>query len=415
MTQEEKPNLHPKWIDPHAYKIVKSLQENGFTTYLVGGCVRDLLLGINPKDYDIATDAKPYQIRKLIPHAYIIGKRFRLVLVKRADQQYEVSTFRRDIREDEAPEDMPAGDNIFGSIQEDAQRRDFTINGLFYDPLRDKVIDFASGREDLDSGLIRMIGEPDVRLLEDPIRILRAVRLTHKIRFSLETELRQSIQRNAHLLADSVLPRRREELLKFLRLKEPALPLLDCYDLGLLKYISPALQEIFDDPHAHEEFLRYMRNYHDHSLDRESPVELFAGLVLAVVRSHFWPDPKKPLRAKEMLENESLKNFMKNELGMFNQEQALVTRALQMQVLLSKPKEFEKRGGRRQLAVIRADAFPLALLMAQRDYSLDIEDLHYWQVKLRERERLQPNQAKDPQRAQRKRRRRRKKSGSRGK
>src|SRR6185312_17380462 len=134
MNVTQKPRLHQDWIDPHAIGIVRALQKKGFKTYLVGGCVRHLLLGIHPKDFDIATDADPDEVRATIHRPYIIGKRFRLVLVRRDDVQFEVATFRRETREDERDQELPASDNAFGTVEEDARRRDFTINGLFYDP-----------------------------------------------------------------------------------------------------------------------------------------------------------------------------------------------------------------------------------------------------------------------------------------
>src|ERR1035437_4250249 len=145
MNVTPKPHLHQDWVDPHAVGIIRALQKKGFITYLVGGCVRDLLIGIHPKDFDIATTAKPDEVKRTIHRAYVIGKRFRLVLVRRDELQFEVATFRHELREDESRIDLPAGDNIFGTAEEDAQRRDFTINGLFYDPIGDQLIDFAEG------------------------------------------------------------------------------------------------------------------------------------------------------------------------------------------------------------------------------------------------------------------------------
>src|ERR1700722_9571945 len=188
MNVTDKPQLHQDWIDPHAYGIVKALQRAGYTTYLVGGCVRDLLLNVAPKDFDIATSALPEEVRKVIYRSYVIGKRFRLVLVRREEQQFEVATFRREVRPDEMGEETPAsfGDNVFGTPEEDAQRRDFTINGLFYDPVANQLIDFAEGLPDLENFVVRMIGDPAKRLLEDPIRIMRALRLKHMIGFVLD-------------------------------------------------------------------------------------------------------------------------------------------------------------------------------------------------------------------------------------
>ncbi|MCB0321333.1 MAG: poly(A) polymerase, partial [Bdellovibrionales bacterium] len=219
MNVTQKPCLHQEWINRDALEIVRTLQDRGFTTYLVGGCVRDLLLNKHPKDYDIATDARPGDVKRFIANSYIIGRRFRLVLVKRGSQQFEVATFRRDLKDDEVlPEHISGGDNLFGSPEEDANRRDFTINGLMYDPIQDQLLDFCGGLADLEGKTVRMIGEPSQRLKEDPIRILRGIRLAHLIRFSLEPELRQAIQDNAAALLDTALPRRREEILKYLRI-----------------------------------------------------------------------------------------------------------------------------------------------------------------------------------------------------
>ncbi|MGZ3743745.1 MAG: poly(A) polymerase, partial [Pseudobdellovibrionaceae bacterium] len=162
-----KPHLHEDWIDPYARDIVRILQDEGFETYLVGGCVRDLLAGIHPKDFDIATNAHPNQVRRKIPQAYVIGKRFRLVLVRRGDQQFEVATFRRAISAEEL-EDSEAeiiGDNYFGSCEEDAKRRDFTVNALFYDPIQQKILDYCEGLKDVENRTLRMIGDSVVRFI----------------------------------------------------------------------------------------------------------------------------------------------------------------------------------------------------------------------------------------------------------
>ena len=241
--RHHKPTLHSDWIDPYAKDIVSKLKQAGFTSYLVGGCVRDLLAGIHPKDYDIATDAKPNDVRRIIRGAYVIGKRFRLVLVKRGDNQFEVATFRRTaLAEDLEAEDAPTGDNFFGTPEEDAQRRDFTVNALFYDPTNNDLVDFIDGVSDVENGLIKMIGDPNERLKEDPIRILRAVRLAHKLRFSLEPNLRGAILRNSSVLGKAVLPRKREEYLKILRLDDPFLALQELYDLNVLEYTLPFSQ-----------------------------------------------------------------------------------------------------------------------------------------------------------------------------
>ena len=384
MNVTQKPQLHQDWIDDHAIGIVRALQKQGHTTYLVGGCVRDLLLGIAPKDFDIATTALPEQVRKIIYRAYVIGRRFRLVLVRRDDQQFEVATFRREL----SPEELvpveegeeTIGDNAFGTPEEDAKRRDFTINGMFYDPVNNELIDFAEGLPDLKARVVRMIGDPFKRLLEDPIRIMRALRLKHMIEFSLDEELRKAMQTHAGTLATAVLPRRREEILKWLRLKDPSAAFLEAWDLEILRYISPTLQKFLDEQpaEAKESFWTLLRHMHDGNIDKQSPAELFALLVHAFIRSFIQPDPTQHLRQKELEEHPELSKWMRDELGMFKTEQSGILKSIQMQALLTKRADFERRGERRQNAIFQSEAFPMALKIAEKDFLLSQEDLLFW-------------------------------------
>ncbi len=381
MTQKPRQNqLDHRDIDPAALAIVNNLQSRGFTAYLVGGCVRDLLLGKHPKDFDIATTAMPQQIRRAIPNAFIIGKRFRLVLVKRGAVQYEVATFRREARPDENIEELPAGDNIFGTPQEDAKRRDFTINALFYDPVASQLIDYAEGLADLEAGIIRMIGDPNTRLIEDPIRIMRGIRLAHMIRFRLEPELKAAMGRHAEELKKTALPRRREEILKFLRLDDPSLAFLTAFDLGVLDPVTPTLNRLLAQPDKAEIFVRHLAAFHDHELS--TPNELFAGLMLAFLLTESAGElvttEKSELRARDIMEHPVLHPMMHNELGMFKSEQMVFAKAVQLLALLKKRREFEKRGERRRVAVVANEAFPLALKLAERIHWLSPNDLHFW-------------------------------------
>jgi poly(A) polymerase len=379
MEVKQKPHLHRDWIDPLAYEIVDTLQRRGFATYLVGGCVRDLLVNIHPKDFDIATLADPETIRSLIRKAYIIGRRFRLVLVRRGDQQFEVATFRRDSTPDEFPDGPPPGDNVFGTPEEDARRRDFTINGLFYDPAKDELIDYTGGIDDIHRRVLRMIGDPNVRLLEDPIRILRALRLAHKIKFSLDSDLRQAMLTHAKSLTLSVLPRRREEYLKILRLDDPDITLYEAFDLGLLEHILPSLHAVYLDLDQSEHFNAYLHRMPAlHHLNPQDPTQLFAILILAYVRTRIEPDPLKPLHAQELLDHPELQKLMRDELGMFKLEQQMVAKALRLQSVIVATPDFQRKGARRQAAIIRNEALPLALLMAELDVTTDPAQIQFW-------------------------------------
>lgn len=375
MTRKQRPHLAPEFIHPEAYRITERLQKEGFETYLVGGCVRDLLSGIQPKDYDIATYANPKQVKKHIHDAYIIGKRFRLVLVKRGSDLFEVATFRRDATPEEieqaAKNDEPFGDNIFGTPQEDALRRDFTLNGLFYDPIKDELKDYCNGLGDIKNHIVRMIGDPVVRLQEDPIRILRALRLSHRLDFKIESHLRESMKTYAHTLKNSVLPRRREEILKILRLKDPSLALMEAHDLQILEHVFPSLDKIYHNRDQFNEFNMYIKKIHSFVIDPENPAELFGYLMLAYYRSTIEADPYKKVISGDILKNEILKQLMTHELGMYNVEQSLFAKALEFQHRL-------KKSDQNNLS----EAIPLAIMMAKADHVLSSEKLLEWEKAL---------------------------------
>jgi poly(A) polymerase len=378
--------LHRDWIDPHAFGIVKALQKGGHTTYLVGGCVRDLLIGIHPKDYDIATSAHPPQVKKLIYMAFIIGKRFRLVLVKREEQQYEVATFRREFDPAEFPEGstQPMGDNVFGTPEQDALRRDFTINALFYDPIEDELIDYAEGKKDIDARILRMIGDPKARLIEDPIRILRALRLSHKIEFSIEPALRQAISENASELARAVLPRRREEILKFLRLDDPMAAFMETFDLGVMKYLIPTLDGMLQEPVARDSFFLHFAQLESCVKDPANPVDCFARLIAAMLKAcedfKLQADTEASTPPEWYISNESnrFEILLQDELGLFRYEQAHFSKAMSLQSTLARAEEFKRKGERRQLAVMRDESFDLALRLAKVFLNLTAEDIGFW-------------------------------------
>jgi len=204
-------------IDLDAVKVLRRLQRNDFKAYLVGGCVRDLLLKRSPKDFDIATDARPRQIKRLFRNSRIIGRRFRLVHIHFGPHVLEVATFRAPPVTDGDEDDLYIRrDNVFGTEEQDARRRDFTINGLFYDVHRARVIDHVNGVADLRAGLLRTIGDPDVRLREDPVRILRAARFAGRLEFELTPDLQEAAFRHREDLRKAAPPRVLEEFYRLL-------------------------------------------------------------------------------------------------------------------------------------------------------------------------------------------------------
>ncbi|MBI5782892.1 MAG: polynucleotide adenylyltransferase PcnB [Gammaproteobacteria bacterium] len=255
-------------ISENALKVLNRLKDAGYASLLVGGCVRDLMLGREPKDFDVVTDARPEQIRKLFHNARIIGRRFRLVHVRFGWDIIEVATFRaipRDISEEplsteeEAEEeeedvehDSPAGaldHNIFGSQEEDAVRRDFTVNALYYDIHDFSIIDYVGGVPDLKAGILRVIGVPEARYREDPVRMLRAVRFAAKLGFRLEEKTAAPIRDLAPLLATVPPARMFEEVLKLFHGGYA----LETYELlrhyGLFQHLFPLTEKSLE----HEE------------------------------------------------------------------------------------------------------------------------------------------------------------------
>jgi poly(A) polymerase len=211
-------------ISDGAMRVCENLQREGYAAFVVGGAVRDLMLGRHPKDFDVATDATPEQVRGVFRRARIIGRRFRLVHVMFGSETVEVSTFRAHHERAEGDEDTAASDehgrllrdNVFGSQEEDAIRRDFTVNALFYDPERDEVWDYQHGVPDLKAKRLVMIGEPEARYREDPVRMLRASRLAAKLGFTIDKKTEAPIAKLSHLLDNVPAARLFDEMVKLL-------------------------------------------------------------------------------------------------------------------------------------------------------------------------------------------------------
>ncbi len=211
-------SIDPRSLDPDAKRIVKRLQRHGHEAYFVGGCVRDLLIGREPKDFDVATSASPSAIRRLFRNGRIIGRRFRLVHIYYGDRICETATFRKEPeRKDEEEDLLIREDNEYGTAKEDARRRDFTVNGLFLDPTTREVLDYVEGLEDLEDRVLRTIGDPFRRMAEDPVRIMRAVKFATRLDFEIEEETWDAICESAPQLARSAPARVFEEIVRLLR------------------------------------------------------------------------------------------------------------------------------------------------------------------------------------------------------
>ena len=249
-------------IDPDALKVLYRLRQGEHTAYLVGGSVRDLLLGRRPKDFDIGTSAHPYQVKKLFRNCWIIGRRFRLAHVKFGQKVIEVATFRRQVAagEEVVQDGVPAPDpttpegeqlihhdNTFGTPEEDAFRRDFTINALAYDIATFSIIDYVGGLDDLHAGIVRSIGDPAIRILEDPVRMMRAVALASRLGFAIDPPVLQAIHVHRREIARSSAPRLLEEYYKILRAGASERAFRSLAELGLLEPISEELHRGAND------------------------------------------------------------------------------------------------------------------------------------------------------------------------
>ena len=252
-----------KYISKHALKVLYQLHDAGFKAYLVGGCVRDLLLGREPKDFDVVTNAKPEQVRALFRSALIIGRRFRLVHVRFYGEIIEVATFRGAAFVTEGiPQQNEHGmlvhDNEYGRIEDDAIRRDFTINALYYNIADFSVVDYMGGIQDLNAGLLRMIGEPLARFREDPVRILRVIRFAAKLGFHIEKETAAAIPASAPLLTHVSSARLFDEITKLFFSGNALKTFHLLKDQDLLRYLLPHTTLALEHPERHQEIALFI-------------------------------------------------------------------------------------------------------------------------------------------------------------
>ncbi len=296
-------------VDPNALDVTHRLTQAGFQALLVGGCVRDLLLGVTPKDFDVATNATPEEVHQIFRRSRLVGRRFRIAHVRYGRNLIEVSTFRRGhaAEEDErhhSEEGLILRDNAYGTLEEDAFRRDFTINALYYDPETEEVLDFVGGLTDLDNADLKFIGDARVRLREDPVRALRAVRFQAKLNFKLDAAIATHFEDAAQRL--SVIPAARlfDELSKLL---------MSGYAAKAWAIIAPTplRAALFPNTPAGEEIVHRAMANTDARIAEDKPVT--PGFLLAVL---MWPDylarsnklgeEKKPAEARALAAGQTL-------------------------------------------------------------------------------------------------------------
>lgn len=296
-------NEHPisrKQLSPNALKVLYRLKDNGYDAYLVGGCIRDVLLGLQPKDFDITTNATPEQIKECFNNCRIIGRRFKLAHVMFGREIIEVATFRGH-HSDEQKEDVKTSkqsnegqllrDNVYGTIEEDAERRDFTVNALYYNIKDFSIYDFANGMEDIQAGVINLIGDPETRYREDPVRMLRAVRFSTKLRMRIAERTESPIFELAHLLRNIPPARLFDESLKLFLAGKAQDNYLSLREYGLFRYFFPVVDQVLSGNASDKEerFLELMFANTDTRINSDmsvSPAFIMATLMWYPLETH---------------------------------------------------------------------------------------------------------------------------------
>ena len=350
-------------ISKCARRTCEELQRAGFAAFVVGGAVRDLLLGIRPKDFDVATNATPDEVRSIFRRSRIIGRRFQIVHVLCGAETIEVSTFRAHFaREPDAENTDEHGrmlsDNIFGTQAEDALRRDFTVNALFYDPVKEEVWDYVSGMKDLKAKKLVMIGEPAARFREDPVRMLRAARLAAKLGLAIDAKTREPIPELRHLLENVPHARLFEEILKLLLSGNAVECIKLLRELDLHHGLLPLLDTALDDPDAGAFAMAALRATDERLADDRpvSPAFLLAALL--------WGQVEKNLarfEAKGQPTVPALHSAMHEALDAQRESLAIPRRfdATMKELWLLQPR-FLQRGGQRPFRLLEHPRFRAA-------------------------------------------------------
>jgi poly(A) polymerase len=363
----------------------ETLQQHGHAAYVVGGAVRDLMLGRDPKDYDVATSASPEQVRAIFRRSRIIGRRFRLVHVMCGSETVEVATFRgsADSGTDERQTTDEHGrilrDNVFGSLEDDARRRDFTVNAMFYDPVREEVLDYHHGVPDLKARKLRMIGDAAQRYREDPIRMLRAVRLAASRGLEIEARTRKPIRELADLLHNVPQARVFDEMMKLLLSGHAAEGVRRLRKEGLHHGLLPLLDAILEQPLGERFVMRALENT-DRRINADKPVS--PGFLFAALLWHKVLTAWKQAEARGLNTMPALFHAM-DQVGQLQAEQLAIPRRYggDMKEIWALQPRFLNRFGRRPYHLLVHQRFRAGydfLLLRCESGELDAEIGEWW-------------------------------------
>ncbi|MGE5651302.1 polynucleotide adenylyltransferase PcnB [Noviherbaspirillum sp. UKPF54] len=373
--------INPQLLSPNAVRVTQTLQEAGFKAFVVGGAVRDLLLGVKPKDFDVATNATPEQVKRLFRRAFIIGRRFQIVHVMFGQELIEVTTFRGASSES-APKDEHGRvlrDNTFGEQHEDAERRDFSINAMYYDPASQTVLDYHNGIADIRNKTLRIIGVPEARFREDPVRLLRVVRFAAKLNFSIDPATRAPIQVMAPLINNVPAARVFDEMLKLLLSGHALACLHQLRNEGLHHGLLPLLDVVLEQPLG-EKFVSLALSGTDDRVKQGKPVSpgfLFASLLWHQVLEKWnaykaageYPIPALHLAADDVLNAQTEKLALQRKI------------ASDMRDIWAMQPRFERRSGKspyKLLEHVRLRAGYDFLLLRCASGEIDAEVGEWW-------------------------------------
>jgi poly(A) polymerase len=405
-------------ISTSALKTTDGLQKAGFEAFIVGGAVRDLMLGKTPKDFDIATNATPEEVRQIFRRSRIIGRRFRIVHVMYGAETIEVTTFRgHHSSEDDNAQVADSGrilrDNVFGSQEEDAVRRDFSINALYYDPSTEEVWDYHHGVDDIKKGVLRVIGDVETRYREDPVRMLRAVRLSAKLGFKIDRASEAPIAKLADLLQDVPPSRMFDEMLKLFMSGHAMESANALRKHGLHHGVLPLLDVVLEQPMG-ERFVSLALKNTDLRVEQDKPVSpafLFACLLWHEVLAAWQKYQKageRPIAA--------LHQAMHDVSDIQAEKLAIPKRySVNMKEIWSLQPRFEQRGGQRPFRLLENERFRAGydfLLLRCESGELPMELADWWD-RFAHADMNTRNQMLQPDTTPKKRRRRRKPSNGR--
>ncbi len=372
-------------ISSGSRRTVETLQESGYKAYVVGGAVRDLLAGIKPKDFDVATDATPEQVRQCFRRSRIIGRRFQIVHVMMGSETIEVTTFRGHHGQQDShrahtdDQGRVLRDNVFGSQKEDAARRDFTVNALYYDPVAETVVDYHQGLSDLKQRTLRMIGDPATRYREDPVRMLRAVRLAAKLDFSIEPATRRPIGELAELVENVPPSRLFDEMLKLLTSGQAVKCVQQLRAEGLHHGLLPMLDVILEQPLG-ERFVMLALENTDRRVREGKPIS--PGFLFATLLWHEVLAKWEALKAGNERPLPALFQAMDEVLDVQAEKLAITRRvAGDIKDIWSVQPRFEQRSGKRPYALLEQPRFKASLdflLLRAESGEVDAELAEWW-------------------------------------